>query len=123
MKLAMANPYNVYLHDTPSRSLFGLEERAFSHGCIRVSDALGFAETLLDGSYDRERIDEQFEAKDGEEIKSVVVKLPKPLPVYVTYFTTSVRPDGSVAFHKDIYGRDAAISPPDAMRPPKLALR
>ena len=110
MKLVMPNPYNIYLHDTPSRGLFDLGERAFSHGCIRVGDALGFALTLLEGSVTREQIDKRLKAPEGGEVHSFSVPLPEELPVYVTYFTASMRADGSVAFHKDIYGRDAGIA-------------
>ncbi len=110
MKLVMPNPYNIYLHDTPSRGLFDLGERAFSHGCIRVGDALGFALTLLEGSVTREQIDKRLKAPEGGEVQTFVVALPQELPVYVTYFTADVREDGSVAFHKDIYGRDAVIA-------------
>jgi murein L,D-transpeptidase YcbB/YkuD len=109
MKLVMPNPYNIYLHDTPSRGLFGLGERAFSHGCIRVGDALGFALTLLEGSVTREAIDKRLKAPEGGEVQSFSVPLPQELPVYVTYFTADMRADGSVAFHKDIYGRDGGI--------------
>ncbi len=110
MKLVMPKPYNIYLHDTPSRGLFDLGERAFSHGCIRVGDALGFALTLLEGSVTREQIDKRLKAPEGGEVQSFSVPLPEELPVYVTYFTASMRADGSVAFHKDIYGRDAGIA-------------
>jgi L,D-transpeptidase YcbB len=104
MKLVMYNPHNIYLHDTPSRGLFGARERAFSHGCIRVSDALGFAQTLLGTSKTKEEIDKIIEDKD-----SVLVHLPRELPVYVAYFTADTGPRGQVRFHRDIYGRDAGI--------------
>ncbi len=109
MKLIMPNSYNIYLHDTPSRGLFGAQQRAFSHGCLRVSDALGFAAVLLEGSYGRQRIDRLFKTEEGEEMQSTVVALAKPLPVYVTYFTVDLQTDGSLAWHKDIYQRDARI--------------
>ncbi len=110
MKLIMPNSYNIYLHDTPSRGLFGAQQRAFSHGCMRVSDALGFAAVLLENSYDRQRIDKLFKTEEGEELKSTIVALAKPLPVYVTYFTVDLTPDGTLAWHKDIYKRDVKIA-------------
>ena len=57
MKLAMTNPYNVYLHDSPAKCLFSHTRRAYSHGCVRVGDALGFAATLLEGNMTRRQID------------------------------------------------------------------
>ena len=123
MKLVMPNSYNIYLHDTPARGLFTLGERAFSHGCIRVGDALGFAETLLDGARSRADIDRLVHSADGLGVRSSVVSLPQALPVYVTYFTADARADGSIAFHKDIYGRDAGIVSVDGARPEQLALQ
>ena len=107
MKLAMPNRYNVYLHDTPSKGLFGHASRAYSHGCVRVEDAIGFAETLLRGAKPRSEIDRLLAA--GE---PVTVPLPGNLPVYVAYFTASPGASGSVAYHPDVYGRDMAIADP-----------
>lgn len=119
MKVIMPNSHNIYLHDTPSRGLFGAQSRAFSHGCMRVDDALGFAAALLEGTRSRKQIDKLFEeekplpgtviAKPAEP-KSTVVPLPQKVPVYVTYMTVTVKQDGGVSFHKDIYGRDAKIA-------------
>lgn len=116
MKLVMPNPYNIYLHDTPSRGLFGAEQRAFSHGCIRVSDALGFAETLLGGARSKAQID-----KIIADEQSLSVPLPRPLPVFVAYFTAEPRADGSIAWHRDIYRRDPAIVSIDPGEPPPPA--
>lgn len=104
MKLAMANPFNVYLHDTPTRNLFAKPVRAFSHGCIRVGDALGFAVAVLDGARTRPQID-AIVAKG----QTATVTLPAPLPVHIAYFTAAIRADGTVAISPDIYGRDARI--------------
>ncbi len=123
MKLVMPNPYNIYLHDTPARGLFTMGERAFSHGCIRVGDALGFASTLLEGARARADIDKLVHGAGGQEVRSTVVSLPQALPVYVTYFTADARADGTIAFHKDIYGRDAGIVSVDGGRPERVAVR
>jgi len=104
MKLAMPNPYNVYLHDTPSRELFKRDVRAFSHGCIRVENALGFAASMLDGVKSRAEIDVLVAAGN-----TVTVSLARPMPVYITYFTAGVQGDGSVALYPDIYGRDGRM--------------
>ncbi|MFM6933161.1 MAG: L,D-transpeptidase family protein [Novosphingobium sp.] len=132
VKVIMPNSHNIYLHDTPSRGLFGAQTRAFSHGCMRVEDALGFAAALLDGARSRQQIDTLFEpekplpgalpAKPAEP-KSTVVPLPQKVPVYVTYMTVTVKPDGALAFHKDIYGRDAKITSVQPRAEPQLALQ
>jgi murein L,D-transpeptidase YcbB/YkuD len=105
MKLAMANPWNVYLHDTPNRKLFDEQVRAFSHGCVRVSDALGLAQVLLEGVRTREQIDAQVATRQTE-----TVPLPRPVPIYIAYFTAGLRGDGTFAYFPDVYRRDAGVS-------------
>ena len=102
MKLVMPNPFNIYLHDTPSKNLFAKPVRAFSHGCVRVSDALGFASVLL--GEDRAAVDARVAGG-----ATATVSLPGAMPVYIAYFTAGVGPDGQVVFYPDIYGRDAAM--------------
>ena len=109
MKLVMPNPYHVYMHDTPSKHLFEREVRAFSHGCIRVGGALDYAATLLQGVKSRDEVDAIVASR-----KTVTVDLASRLPVYVTYFTASIRQDGSLAIQPDIYGRDGRIGVPPA---------
>ena len=105
MKLAMQNPWNVYLHDTPSKALFDKEVRAFSHGCIRVGDALGFAQTLLEGTRTRAQIDAQVATRVTE-----TVPLARPIPVYITYFTAGMRGDGTFGQFPDVYARDKGVA-------------
>jgi murein L,D-transpeptidase YcbB/YkuD len=112
MKLIMPNPYSVYLHDTPNKALFDKEVRAFSHGCVRVGDALGFAATLLEGVKTRDQIDQLVAGTEN-----VAVDLAHPVPVYLTYFTAAVRGDGQFALLPDIYGRDKRMG--DAANPVK----
>lgn len=106
MKLVMPNPYSVYLHDTPNRDLFARDVRAFSHGCVRVGDALGLAQNLLDGIKTRGEIDAIVASG-----RSVAIPLKQPVPVYIAYFTAGVSPDGTVTTYPDIYRRDARIAP------------
>jgi murein L,D-transpeptidase YcbB/YkuD len=110
MKLAMANPYSVYLHDTPNKALFDKTTRAFSHGCIRVGDALGFAATLLAGNVPQARLDAILASNQTTE-----VPLDRSIPVYVVYFTVDISGDGSLTFYKDHYGRDKIMG--DAKNP------
>jgi murein L,D-transpeptidase YcbB/YkuD len=106
MKLVMPNSYNVYLHDTPSQSLFARDRRTFSHGCVRVGDALGLAATLLSASpqWDRARVDATVAKGD-----TVTVPLAKPIPVYITYFTAEPDGLGGVRYFDDVYKRDGVI--------------
>lgn len=106
MKLVMPNPYTVYLHDTPSRQLFERDVRAFSHGCVRTGDAMGFAAALLEGTATRAELDATVRS-----LKTVTIDLPQPLPVYITYFTAAPAADGTVTFYPDIYRRDARVGP------------
>ena len=105
MKLVMPNNYSVFLHDTPAKALFKREARALSHGCIRVEDALGFAQVLLQPALDAEAI-----AEIVSSLSTVTVELERPLPLYVTYFTAVANGDGSVSFHSDIYDRDRLLA-------------
>lgn len=102
MKIDMPNRFTVYMHDTPSKQLFEEDVRTFSHGCIRTGNALDFAATLLDGVKTREEIDAIVETR-----KTTNIPLKSRLPVYVTYFTASVRGDGELAIMEDVYNRDA----------------
>lgn len=104
MKLVMPNGFSVYLHDTPSRDLFQREVRAFSHGCVRVGDALGLAESLLQGVKTRPQIDALVASR-----VSVTVGLARPVPVYIAYFTAGTRADGTLAYFDDLYGRDRRV--------------
>ena len=104
MKLVMPNPYSVFMHDTPSKSLFKREVRAFSHGCIRTGNALGFATTLLKTAKTREQVDAIVASR-----KTTQVDLPASLPLYVTYFTAATQEDGTVAVQPDIYRRDRRL--------------
>ena len=107
VKFMFPNRFNVYLHDTPSKSLFSRAERSFSHGCIRVQDPMKLAEVVLAGTggWSREKIDGTVESN-----KRTVVNLAEPLAVHISYQTAWVNKDGSVNFRKDIYGRDALLA-------------
>lgn len=105
MKLIMPNPYSVYLHDTSNRKLFANDVRAYSHGCVRVGDAIGFAKTILEGGHSSEAVDAVL---DEGTTKALTIN--KPIPIYITYFTAEGSEDGPVTFHPDIYRRDRAAA-------------
>jgi L,D-transpeptidase YcbB len=102
IKFMFPNRFQVYLHDTPSRTLFAKPERALSHGCIRVEKPTDLAEYLLRGVLSRARI----VAGLGQRTSRTVL-LAEPLPTYLVYRTVLVKDDGTVQFRPDIYGYDA----------------
>ena len=106
VKFMFPNKYAVYLHDTPSRSLFDRGDRTFSAGCIRVENPFDLAEELLGSAgWTQER----FQAVlDSGEITTVF--LPEPLPVLMLYWTAVVSTNGVVTFYNDVYDRDQAIA-------------
>jgi murein L,D-transpeptidase YcbB/YkuD len=104
VKLMFPNPYLVYLHDTPSQSLFERAERSFSSGCVRVQDALKLAELVLD---DPSRWNAESIAATVAAGKLVNVTLKKKVPVLLTYWTAWVDARGVMNFRRDIYGQDA----------------
>jgi murein L,D-transpeptidase YcbB/YkuD len=104
VKFIFPNNFNIYLHDTPERSLFQRDVRAFSHGCIRVEKPLELAKYALSGTpgWTEDRIER---AMDGT-TKRVVLK--RKIPVYIVYFTAYVR-DGTLWFANDLYERDSKL--------------
>jgi murein L,D-transpeptidase YcbB/YkuD len=107
VKFLFPNEYNVYLHDTPARTLFSQSQRDFSHGCIRVQDPLSLAEFVLGGQdgWNRASIDSTMHGT-----KTVRVTLSRPVAVYILYQTAIVAPEGTVYFYDDLYGHDAKLA-------------
>jgi L,D-transpeptidase YcbB len=106
MKIDMPNPHAIFLHDTPNRNLFANENRALSHGCVRVEGALTLAMTVAILGQGATR-DEAVEISTSGEYTRVPVK--KSMPVYITYFTMARDIDGALKTFNDIYGRDAPV--------------
>ena len=103
VKIMFPNPYAVYLHDTPSKSLFDQDQRTFSSGCIRVQKAFELAEIVL---ADPERWNPKSIADVIAAKATRTVNLAKPIPVLILYWTAQPTPDGQVLFRNDVYGRD-----------------
>jgi murein L,D-transpeptidase YcbB/YkuD len=106
VKFIFPNKHLVFLHDTPSKSLFEKETRTFSSGCIRVDQPLALAERLLDDpeTWNQARIAEVIQSQETQ-----TVYLRQPLPVLLLYWTAMVETDDQVHFMPDVYDRDAAI--------------
>jgi murein L,D-transpeptidase YcbB/YkuD len=105
MKFMFPNKYDIYLHDTPSKSLFSKASRAYSHGCIRVSKPLDLAVKLLEGTeYDRKKITSILETHETTRIN-----LPEPIDILLMYWTCGIDRNGKLFFAPDIYERDEAL--------------
>lgn len=103
VKFIFPNNYNIYFHDTPAKSLFDLNDRAFSHGCIRLEQPQRLAAFLLrnnDAWTDAKISNAMYEGEEDW------VKLEKTVPVYILYYTAWVDDKGEINFRKDIYGHD-----------------
>lgn len=107
VKFMFPNKFNIYLHDTPSKSLFRRTVRTFSHGCIRVEEPFRLAKLLLedDPRWTSDRFDEALASYQRR-----IVTLPNALNVHLTYLTAWVDDDGHVQFRGDVYGRDRRLT-------------
>ena len=107
VKFLFPNSYSIYLHDTPSKGAFARENRALSHGCVRLSDPRRLAAYLLrtDTSWTAERIEAAMDRKT-----ELGVPVRPRLPVVIGYFTAWVDEDGRLNFRDDIYGHDARLA-------------
>ncbi|CAM5776401.1 hypothetical protein LMIY3S_05509 [Labrys miyagiensis] len=101
LRIQMPNSESVYMHDTPSKKLFGSVDRFFSHGCVRVQGVNDLAAWLLGPGWDAKRV--------GQEIATGARKdqaIPDRVPVHWVYMTAYVTPDGTAHFRPDVYNLD-----------------
>lgn len=100
IKFMFPNAHSVYLHDTNSRGLFARDDRALSHGCVRVDDPFAFAEAVLgrDHGWTQARVERMV---GGDER---TITLPQPLPIHILYFTAFVDPETGFQTRDDVYG-------------------
>lgn len=106
VKFLFPNSHNIYLHDTPAKSLFNEDKRAFSHGCIRLAEPKRLAQYLLrnDSAWDEKKITAAMNSR-----KEQYVTLKKTMPVFIAYFTSWVDRQGNLNFRNDIYKRDVRL--------------
>lgn len=106
VKFMFPNEHSIYIHDTPARSLFELENRALSHGCIRIQDPAKFAALLLEGdpTWTADKIDLAMNQKEEQ-----TVQLKKQIPVVIFYLTFWADSEGAPHFRSDIYNRDQEV--------------
>jgi len=105
VKFLFPNSFNIYFHDTPAKSLFEQDKRAYSHGCIRLAEPFKLLNYLLkdESAWDQSHIDAALNSGDQK-----FVKLAHPVPVLITYYTAWVDDNGALHFADDIYGHDKA---------------
>ncbi|MEE2566866.1 L,D-transpeptidase family protein [Hyphobacterium marinum] len=107
VKIMFPNRHSVYLHGTPSQSLFDRSIRAFSSGCIRLEHPEDMARWVARAGGADAGVTAMNAAWDtGEELR---VDLDRPIPVYILYYTVEMDDQGGVMFHRDIYDRDEAL--------------
>ncbi len=119
VRIDIANPYGVYMHDTPAKGVFGDDFRFVSSGCIRLQNVRDYVAFLLRETpgWDRDHIDQVIAS--GERVD---VKITPPVPVYWVYVTAWGAPDGVTQFRDDIYQRDGlGVSRAAEMTPPPAA--
>ncbi|MCS6758939.1 MAG: L,D-transpeptidase family protein [Candidatus Devosia euplotis] len=105
IKFLFPNKHDVYLHDTPSKSLFSRDFRAYSHGCVRVQNPLEFADALManESKISRASLEGMFGSAERW------VNPEQQIPVHIAYFTIRVTPDGALQSFGDIYGHNAKL--------------
>jgi murein L,D-transpeptidase YcbB/YkuD len=104
VKFLFPNDFNIYLHDTPNHELFKEDVRAFSHGCIRVEKPAELAQWVL--GWPADKVQQEMDNPPNDK----AVKVPKKIPVYITYFTTYIN-NGQLYFGNDLYNRDDTLVP------------
>lgn len=106
VKFMFPNKYAVYLHDTPAKNLFDLPDRAFSHGCIRIEKKWDLLINLMDDpeNWNLDTINEIVSTGKTENFP-----LPKPISIYIMYWTARVDENSNLFFMKDVYKRDPAV--------------
>jgi murein L,D-transpeptidase YcbB/YkuD len=105
VKFLFPNQHDIYLHDTPSKSLFSRSFRAYSHGCVRVENPMDFADALLklEPSLSAETLTASF--GDTERWFNLTTKI----PVHISYFTLRVDADGTIRSYGDVYGMNQRL--------------
>ena len=106
VKFMFPNKYNIYLHDTPAKSLFQRNKRDFSHGCIRLQDPFDFAYALLARQEEDPKGFFHRVLNSGQQTQ---VRLKKQVPVHIIYRTAFTQAKGPMQYRNDVYGRDARI--------------
>ena len=108
VKFLFPNSFNIYFHDTNQKELFNKDQRAYSHGCIRLSDPVKMANYILSDNkeWTAEKIDSAMNSG-----KEKYVRVKDPVPVLITYYTAFADEEGHLHFLRDIYEHDITMAP------------
>ena len=106
VKFMFPNKFSIYMHDTPMKSLFSKDLRAFSHGCVRLEKPFKFANALLT---EDENTDSPMFYSALSSGKETQLNLLQSIPVYLTYRTVTADAAGKIKYRPDVYGRDALV--------------
>jgi len=125
LKFNFPNRHNIYMHDTPEKGKFSQNNRAVSHGCIRLNNPPEMAEFLLSLQDDRSLVD-KFRLKIGLQpydstlqiadslLKRTkvteTIRLKRSIPVYLDYRTIIIERNGEIRFAKDVYRKNEALA-------------
>ena len=104
IKFMLPNPFSIYLHDTPDKSLFQKEIRTFSSGCIRLEQPMALADFIMEGNRTQTELTAQI--KTG---RTATVSLSEPTPIYIVYLTVWVDGQRQIHYSPDTYGRDKRV--------------
>lgn len=106
IKFLFPNKHAIYMHDTPSKSLFKRDARAFSHGCVRIHNPMEFADALLvqQKDWNAARIKKLVGGREA------TINLDEHIPVHLVYFTSILKEDGTIGYVSDIYGHDSKMA-------------
>ncbi|MGB0838488.1 MAG: L,D-transpeptidase family protein [Chitinophagales bacterium] len=106
VKFMFPNEHAIYIHDTPSKHLFNHSQRSYSHGCIRIQNPINFAKYLLNNKpeWDDSKMEKVLFSQ-----QETIVKLDRPLPIHILYWTTFVDENGELNFREDIYNWDNKV--------------
>ena len=106
VKFDVEDPFDIYLHDTPAKSLFAVDDRHRSHGCVRVQNAVDFARGIAAETGKAEDFDQALASTD-----TTTVELGQSIPVRTLYHTAYLDPSGQVQMAADVYGFDDKLAP------------
>ncbi|MCC5887679.1 MAG: L,D-transpeptidase family protein [Gammaproteobacteria bacterium] len=109
VKFMFPNPHNVYLHDTPARGAFASADRAISSGCIRLSDPMALVDWLLLRRPAVATLSEERISAIIESGRETTVRLSRPMPIHLLYWTAWIEEDAVVHYTNDVYQRDGAV--------------
>ncbi len=110
-RFSIVNDQAIFMHGTPSMSLFNKDDRNFSSGCIRLEDPFEMAYFLLkDQGISKKKLSNLYYLDDGETADTNILDLKNDVPVHLMYMTAWIDQEGNIHFNEDVYGRDAELN-------------